>query len=184
MRAIMQKIKKWVRYRGFTLVELLVAIGILAAISSVAVLTLNPAELFKQSRDANRFSSLASLKKAINLFQLNPGAPSQMGTPGIVYVSLPDENSDCSSWSGLGSGYTYRCVPSADLTKANGAGWIPINFEGEGRPLLPALPIDPVNSFYDPADPTSGYFYIYATDGTGKYEINAKTESVKYGGGG
>ena len=183
MRTIMQKIKKWVRSRGFTLVELLVAIGILAAISSVAILTLNPAELFKQSRDANRFSSLASLKKAINLFQLNPGASSEMGTPGIVYVSLPDEGLNCGTWQ-LPDIFprTYRCVPPADLVKANGTGWIPIDFEGSGRSLLPALPIDPVNSF-DHTNPNSGYFYIYATDGAGKYEINAKTESVKYGSG-
>ena len=179
----MQKIKKWVRSRGFTLIELLVAIGILAVISSVTVLTLNPAELFKQSRDANRFSSLASLRKAINLFQLNNGAPSAMGVQNVVYVSLPDSASNCSSWQLPDIlPRTYQCVLPADLVKANGSGWIPINFEGGGRSLLPALPIDPVNSF-DHTNPNSGYFYIYATDGAGKYEIDAKTESVKYGSG-
>ena len=43
---------------AFTLIELLVVIAILAILAVVVVLVLNPAELLKQSRDANRLSDM------------------------------------------------------------------------------------------------------------------------------
>ncbi|OGY96183.1 MAG: hypothetical protein A2122_00145 [Candidatus Liptonbacteria bacterium GWB1_49_6] len=177
------KVKQWMRTRGFSLIELLVAVGVLAVIGVVTVITLNPAELFKESRDTSRFSSLATLRKAITLFQANNSDPSAMGDQHVVYVSLPDEDPNCGSW-GLGSfvdengnTWQHQCAPSADLTRANGSGWIPINFESEGKSLLPALPIDPVNQL------DGSYFYTYARDEAGHYEINTRTESVKYSGG-
>jgi prepilin-type N-terminal cleavage/methylation domain-containing protein len=44
---------KYSDHLGFTLIELLVVIAILAIIAVVVILTLNPAELLRQSRDAN-----------------------------------------------------------------------------------------------------------------------------------
>ncbi|KKW47096.1 MAG: hypothetical protein UY99_C0042G0007, partial [Parcubacteria group bacterium GW2011_GWA1_59_11] len=41
---------------SFTLIELLVVIAIVAILSAVVIITLNPAELLKQSRDSNRLS--------------------------------------------------------------------------------------------------------------------------------
>jgi prepilin-type N-terminal cleavage/methylation domain-containing protein len=56
------------REKGFTLIELLVVIAIIAVISVVVILTLNPVELLRQSRDSNRFSDLATLNEAVVIF--------------------------------------------------------------------------------------------------------------------
>ncbi len=51
---------------GFTLIELLVVIAIIAILSVVVVLTINPAEMLRQSRDSQRVSDLNTLRSAIN----------------------------------------------------------------------------------------------------------------------
>jgi prepilin-type N-terminal cleavage/methylation domain-containing protein len=46
---------------AFTLIELLVVIAIIGMLAVVVILTLNPVELFRQARDSNRLSDLATL---------------------------------------------------------------------------------------------------------------------------
>jgi len=167
--------------RAFTLIELLVVIAIIGILAVVVVLTLNPAQLLAQSRDANRISDMATLVSAINLFQADQsGALSySMGSPNTVYPSLPDSGLASSTCGDLGllavpSGYTYRCATSANLRLASNSGWIPINFQAisSGAPLG-ALPVDPTNSS------SSGLYYTYDTNGT-TYEVTAGIESSKY----
>jgi len=54
--------------KGFTLLELLIVIAILAVLSSAIVLVLNPAQLLAQARDSQRLSDLSSLHSAIALY--------------------------------------------------------------------------------------------------------------------
>ena len=62
------KTKKKSKKKGFTLIELLVVIAIIAILSVVVVLTLNPAEMLRRSRDSNRASDLSMIKTAISLY--------------------------------------------------------------------------------------------------------------------
>ncbi|MFA7202011.1 MAG: type II secretion system protein, partial [Candidatus Paceibacterota bacterium] len=48
---------------SFTLIELLIVIGILAILTAAVVIVLNPTELLKQGRDSTRMTDLASLSK-------------------------------------------------------------------------------------------------------------------------
>ena len=52
--------------KGFTLLELLIVIGILAILAGVVVLVLNPAELLRQARDSQRISDLSTMRSAIS----------------------------------------------------------------------------------------------------------------------
>jgi len=54
--------------KGFTLIELLVVIAILAVLMSVVVVTINPAEMLKKTRDTKRISDLDALRTALNLY--------------------------------------------------------------------------------------------------------------------
>ena len=67
--------------KGFTLIELLVVIAIIAILSVVVVLTLNPAEMLRRSRDSNRASDLSIIKTAIGLY-LADVSSTNMGTAG------------------------------------------------------------------------------------------------------
>jgi type IV pilus assembly protein PilA len=52
---------------GFTLIELLVVIGIIAILAALVILAINPAEMQRRGRDANRFSDMVTLRKSIDL---------------------------------------------------------------------------------------------------------------------
>ena len=115
---------------SFTLVELLIVIGILAILTAAVVLVLNPAELLRQSRDSTRISDMASLSDALKLLQTQSEGIFTSSVASTVYVSLPDTSSTCGSLGlpSLPTGYTYHCVPSASSTLINGQGWLPIDF--------------------------------------------------------
>ncbi|MBM3205873.1 type II secretion system protein, partial [Candidatus Shapirobacteria bacterium] len=95
---------------GFTLLELLIVIAILAILSGVTLIVLNPSELLKRTRDSRRLSDLATINRALGYYQTEGGT--QMGSSSVVYVSLPDTSPTCGSYTlpPLPSGWSYKCV--------------------------------------------------------------------------
>ena len=61
--------------KGFTLLELLIVVGIIAILSVALILVLNPAETLKKSRDAQRISDLATMKTALGLYVTSTTTP-------------------------------------------------------------------------------------------------------------
>ncbi|MFA7201739.1 MAG: type II secretion system protein, partial [Candidatus Paceibacterota bacterium] len=141
---------------SFTLIELLIVIGILAVLTAAVVIVLNPTELLKQGRDSKRSTDIASIHKSIQLLTTQASAVS-LGTASTVYISLPDTSPTCANLSlpTLPSGYTYRCVPTASSTLINGSGWLPIDFTQSSIQNFSALPLDPTNTS------STGLYYTY-----------------------
>jgi len=158
--------------KSFTLIELVIVIGILAVLAVVVVLVLNPAEFLKQARDTTRMSDLQTINKALGLYQAGGG--SSLGQINTVYVSIPSSQSNCSDLGlpSLLSGWNYVCSNSTNYRKVDGNGWIPVNFNtiSFGSPLN-ILPIDPINAT------SSGNYYTYITGSS--WELNAILESKK-----
>lgn len=160
---------------SFTLIELLVVIGVLSVLVAATVVSLNPVELLKQSRDVRRQQDIAQLNQALGFIAYDFNRSVSMGTPEVVYTSLPDSYPTCDSWAlpPLPGNYVYNCVPSSTLQNADGTGWIPVNFAAEGSSAgLSVLPIDPVN------DGVDGHYYTYVTGGS--FGLTAEMESQKY----
>ncbi len=147
--------------KGFTLVELLIVIGILAILTAAVVVVLNPAELLKQARDAQRFSDLDSVKSAISLY--------------LATVSSPElgETAYCNVGTVFGTTGTTTCATSTS-TAVDGTGWVGVNISAaSGGSPLASLPFDPVNNAT----------YRYAYDGVNSaatFELNCALESTKY----
>ncbi len=162
--------------KSFTLVELLIVIGILAILTAAIVIVLNPAELLKQARDSKRLQDLTSIDKSLQVSQaIYPDI--SLGTASTVYISIADTTSTCANLGlpSLPSGWSYNCVTSANLVNSDGTGWIPVNFQDTnlvGAVQLSALPIDPINTT------STGLYYTYAMGGS--YQFTALTESEKY----
>src|SRR5579864_7625913 len=81
--------------QAFTLIELLVVIAVVAILSVVVILTLNPAELLRQSRDANRLSDLAVTKSAIAFYLASVTSPAigdAGSASGTCYVDISGAN--------------------------------------------------------------------------------------------
>ena len=163
------------KIKSFTLIELLIVIAILALLMSIIIITLNPSEILKQTRDTKRISNLKSINNALSIFQATKPTTST-GTANIVYISIPDSASDCINLGlpALPGGYTYACSSLINYRKTDGTGWIPVNFDSLdiGSPLS-SLPIDPTNTT------STGLYYVYVTGGS--WELSAVMESVKFG---
>ncbi|KKU91403.1 MAG: hypothetical protein UY23_C0001G0008 [Candidatus Jorgensenbacteria bacterium GW2011_GWA1_48_11] len=156
---------------GFTLIELLIVIAILAVLATAVILVLNPAELIKQSRDANRISDLAALNSALALYLADVTSPS-LGVCSATVARCTANNSGASP-------FTTRATCSvATSTAVSGTGWVDVDLTdiSNGSPLA-REPIDPVNN--------DTYYYAYACVNTGSspnyiYELDTNMESVKF----
>jgi prepilin-type N-terminal cleavage/methylation domain-containing protein len=171
---------------AFTLIELLVVIAIIAILTVVVILTLNPAELLRQSRDSNRLSDMATITDAINVYSTDQsgGSTFSMGSASTTYVDIADPTATSTAGDqcqGIGlpalstsTGWNYHCPASSTPNGVNGTGWIPVNFSAisSGAPFG-TLPVDITNQT------SSNLYYTYATDGT-KYAVTVALESQKY----
>jgi prepilin-type N-terminal cleavage/methylation domain-containing protein len=167
--------------KGFTLIEVLISVSIVALIATTLIIATNPNEIFKQARDSRRMADLTALSTAISLY-VNSGSSINMdGQGGItckggsnqkVYVSIPNNQTPPQN---LPLGWSYGQVTSTNLKKIDGTGWIPINFATlVGGSPISSLPVDPINSF------TKNLFYSYTCKSNGAFELTATLESKKY----
>ncbi len=164
--------------KGFTLIELLIVIGILAILATAVILILNPAELFRQARDSQRISDMATMKSALAFYLSTVGVSSigsDLGLSNKCYayqpaggVSLP---ANCDSRYSVA--VTGPAIYGASLL-TDGTGWLPVDFgKVPGGSPLSALPRDPQSS--------KGMFYSYvANNASGTFEFDVKMESGRY----
>ena len=207
--SIIMKTKKKGKKKGFTLIELLVVIAIIAILSVVVVLTLNPAEMLRRSRDSNRASDLSVIKTAIGLY-LADVSTTAMGTANTCYVAYPGGTAP-TSWAefpntGVGSeasntsqytvGNSGACTQwfansaaaSAVVSSSrsvNGSGWIPINLTlvSSGAPIgqWPADPSYSSGTAVAAGNSNAAHFYAYIGTSTNNgYKLAAKMESALY----
>ena len=153
--------------KGFTLLELLIVIGILAILSTTMLLVINPAEMLRKARDSQRISDLNTLKTAISVYLVDVASPN-IGLTNQTYSHVASVN--CGApWS----------TASATTTQyIDGTGWIPINFTNiSGGSPISNLPIDP-NPTASNANP--GRYYVYLVSSNNTFELLANMESTYY----
>ncbi|MDD5431287.1 MAG: prepilin-type N-terminal cleavage/methylation domain-containing protein [Candidatus Pacebacteria bacterium] len=165
---------------SFTLVELLIVMGIVSVLAAVVVIVINPIQIMAESRDSQRLAELNTINSALIYYQSVNGTG--YGTATNVYISLPDLDGDTQciddypTLPDLAAGYSYFCNSSlANLRNLNGTGWIPVNFSSKMSNIgsfFSSLPVDPKNTA------AGSFFYSYIPGGS--WALSAEIESTKY----
>ena len=147
--------------KGFTLVELLIVIGILAILVAAVVVVLNPAQLLAQARDGQRMSDLDAVRSAINLYMTTASSVAFTATTTLTATTTGAP----ATWTGA--------VVNASTAVTN-AGWVNIDLSSiSGGSPLSRLPIDPTNS--------GSYQYGYRSNAASTtYKLISRLESTKY----
>jgi len=115
------------KQKGFTLIEMLVVIAIIAILAGAVILAINPAATMQKSRDATRLNDMDALRSAINAALAE----------GEMQLILTGPHTSADTLQGVRGG--------ADSAKDGYVRYtIPDGKVGLGR-YLPALPLDPVN---------------------------------------
>src|SRR3989344_5392991 len=132
--------------KGFTLLELLIVIAIIAVLSTILIVAINPAETLRKTRDTQRISDLSSVKTAIGVYVTTAAIPQLDGTAGTANVLCVNGSGTDTIWVstsltgtanditdiGPFGGITTGAVPvqradDATASLVDGTGWIPIN---------------------------------------------------------
>jgi len=156
--------------KGFTLLELLIVIGILAILSTTIVLVINPAELLKKARDAQRIADLNTMKTAIAYY--------------VTEYSDPDLGLDYTAQT-YSDVATVLCTTGATAASStaqtvDGEGWIPIDFTKiTGGSPIGSLPADP-NASLSTGNTVYHYAYLVSEGTNFTFKLTAEMESKYY----
>lgn len=174
------------RDAGFTLLELLIVIAIIAILSIALVFMLNPAETLKKARDAQRISDLKTVKTALGImltasstpnldsgvatcFTTTAGAASAQkiaysSSPTVFTGNTSNAGSDATVSNFAASSGVVTAASSGVAGKVDGTGWIPVNLKAlTGGTPISSFPVDPINTIASVSAATStDYVYRYA----------------------
>ena len=197
--------------KGFTLLELLIVIAIIAILSTILIVAINPAETLRKTRDSQRISDLSSLKTAIGVYVTSTASPVLDGGTNTlckngsgadtIWFSVPDGTPDgelITDVTGTFGSMVAKATQSDTNTAASsiaGTGWIKVNLGGiTGGSPISNMPLDPTNDLSVTTGTdistalvlTNGaLMYRYGCETNNlQFEVDARLESTAYGVGG
>ncbi len=136
--------------KGFTLIEILIAVGIIAILAAIVIIAINPARQFQRARDSQRWSDVNALLNGVHQRMVdNKGSFAE----GSTCDALPAVVSTITSTVAAGNVDLCDCLVTI---------------------YLAALPFDPSTSgasFTDCSNYTTGYTIMQAA--TGRITVSA-----------
>jgi prepilin-type N-terminal cleavage/methylation domain-containing protein len=116
---------------GFTLVELIIVIAIIAILAAAIFVAIDPARRLHESRNARRSSDIATILDAVKTYQSDHGGAHYGNIDSLTVGTLYQIGTDTSS-----------CAITCGLDNTDGTC---VNLYGMGSNYLAAIPTDPKN---------------------------------------
>ncbi len=120
--------KKHPAAKGFTLIEMLVVMGIIAALSGIVITAINPAKQFAQARNNERQSGITAILNAVGQRMTDDkgtfAGPFTVGGTAYVCPQLPSAATAISSQGGIDlSCLTPTYISTQIPVDPNGGNW-------------------------------------------------------------
>jgi prepilin-type N-terminal cleavage/methylation domain-containing protein len=169
------------REKGFTLVELLIVLALIAILAAILIAIINPGAIMTRGRDTQRKGDLRNLAAVTDAYIADIGTGANLPwivrgncsstSPGNVFFSI-NTGSFPTGWPNVG---TATGTNSVDV---NGNGWVPLNFQASTIIGLSSLPLDPRNGISGTAANGQSvvFAYSFTCDTNFNYEYTAKLE--------
>jgi prepilin-type N-terminal cleavage/methylation domain-containing protein len=137
--------KNKINKKGFTLVELLIVIAIIAIIITVVFATLNPLEKFAQARNTQRWVKISELLNSIHIYMAQNGGdmPNSSTWATSTTYMLGTDSSGCDNCAATST--ASACLNLNDLITDK---------------RIPEIPVDPSTG-----DDGNTSFYAFREDG-------------------
>ncbi len=136
---------------GFTLLELLIVIGIIAILATVVILAINPGRQFAQARNADRWSSVNTYSSLVYQLVVDQGG---------TFPTLPDTAQEV-------------CRTGTAAETCNSAGLLDLAVLTTGG-YTTALDVDPVCNTCDECNNDNGTGYYVHLDGENRLNVEAQ----------
>ena len=136
-------------FKGFTLIEILVVVALIAILTAITFIAINPAKNFQDTRNAQRSSDVTQILNAVTQYT------SEMGHATAdfdVNVSIPT----CPSVAPIGPTACATCVVLEGLLVDS---------------YIVGIPSDPIDT-----DPSNGVGYTICQTSGGRIEISGTKE--------
>lgn len=152
---ILKKIMKKLsisKINAFTLIELLIVIAVMAILTSVVFVALNPLGRFQDARNNTRWTDVNTILQAIKIDQVDNG--------GTYLTEISDLTADLYYMIGEGSTCNLTCANPTVVLQSDCVDLVSLADEG----YMPSVPYDPNATG---ADTDHSYYYMLrATNGT------------------
>ncbi|MFW5703255.1 MAG: type II secretion system protein [Patescibacteria group bacterium] len=165
--------------KAFTIIEILIVVGIISILAVALIVLVNPAEAQKRTRDTKRLKDAQFLESVVK---------QAIDDDSSVFTGLCTED-DETCYSGAGA-YTGAAASAGDTVTCTGDTVTPTeNWIGDGQVDLcnyaKAIPVDPLNSASstcvddsETTDTKTCYvYYALVVNGT-EYEVAVRQEST------
>ena len=147
--------------KGFTLIEILIVIGIIAILATIVIIAINPARQFAQARDTQRVSNTNTILNAIGQrIADNKGIFTGSFTAGGTTYTCPT----------LTAGTTYDITSTVGATNIDLACLFPTY-------IPTSIPVDPKGGTWTSATSYDAQYHV-AVDATGRYTVSAPNAEI------